>query len=166
LDLSAAYRTVFDTMLPHAVQVADAYHVVAVANRAVDETRRRVHNETTGHRGRKPDPLYRIRRRRLVTGSERLTEAGHERLLELLADGDPDLHVFAAWTAKELVLRIYTLPHATTARGWIGRIVGDFAERWMPPEVRRLGRTLRVSDRPDRCLARRRREQRTDRGDL
>ena len=70
LDLSAAYRTVFDTMLPHAVQVADRYHVVALANRAVDETRRRVQNETLGHRGRKPDPLYRIHRR-LITGAER-----------------------------------------------------------------------------------------------
>ena len=38
LDLSSAYRTVFDTMLPDAVQVADPYHVVALANRAVDET--------------------------------------------------------------------------------------------------------------------------------
>jgi len=143
LDLSAAYRTVFDTMLPDAVQVADPYHVVSLANRCVDETRRRVQNETTGHRGRRSDPLYRSRRR-LVTGSERLTEGGHARLLELLADGDADLHVFAAWTAKELVRRVYTEPDAAAARAWIGRIVGDFAERWMPDEVRRLGRTLRV----------------------
>jgi transposase len=143
LDLSAAYRTVFDTMLPHAVQVADPYHLVALGNRAVDETRRRVQNETTGHRGRKPDPLYRIRRR-LITGRERLTDDGHERLLELLAEGDPDLHVFAAWTAKELVRRIYTQPDAIAARAWIVRITGDFAQRWMPIEVRRLGRTLRV----------------------
>jgi transposase len=143
LDLSAAYRTVFDTMLPDATQVADPYHVVALANRAVDETRRRVQNETTGHRGRNVDPLYRVRRR-LITGAERLTEDGHGRLLELLADGDPDLHVFAAWAAKELVRRIYTQSDAAAARAWIVRIAGDFAQRWMPLEVRRLGRTLRV----------------------
>jgi transposase len=143
LDLSAAYRAVFDTMLPDAVQVADPYHVVALANRAVDETRRRVQNETTGHRGRNVDSLYRVRRR-LITGRERLTETGQGRLLDLLADGDPDLHVFAAWCAKELVRRIYDQPDATEARAWIARIVGDFAQRWMPDEVRRLGRTLRV----------------------
>jgi transposase len=57
LDLSASYRTVFDTMLPDAVQVADPFHVVRVANTALDECRRRVQNETIGHRGRKPDPL-------------------------------------------------------------------------------------------------------------
>ena len=42
LDLSASYRTVFDTMLPDAVQVADPFHVVKLANTALDECRRRV----------------------------------------------------------------------------------------------------------------------------
>ena len=37
LDLSSAYRVVFDTMLPDAVQVADPYHVVHLANVALDE---------------------------------------------------------------------------------------------------------------------------------
>jgi transposase len=34
LDLSASYRTVFDTMLPDAVQVADPFHVVKVRHEA------------------------------------------------------------------------------------------------------------------------------------
>jgi len=34
LDLSASYRTVFDTMLPDAVQVADPFHVVRVRHEA------------------------------------------------------------------------------------------------------------------------------------
>ena len=34
-----------------------------LANTALDECRRRVQNETLGHRGRKTDPLYRCRRR-------------------------------------------------------------------------------------------------------
>ena len=63
LDLSASYKSVFDTMLPDAVQVADPFHVVRLANQALDECRRRVQNETLGHRGRKTDPLYRCRRR-------------------------------------------------------------------------------------------------------
>ena len=33
-----------------------------VANSKLDECRRRVQNETLGHRGRKDDPLYRCRR--------------------------------------------------------------------------------------------------------
>lgn len=62
LDLSGPYRAVFDTMLPHAVQIADPFHVVKLANTKLDECRRRVQNETCGHRGRKNDPLYRCRR--------------------------------------------------------------------------------------------------------
>ncbi len=57
LDLSGPYRAVFDTMLPDAVQVADPFHLVKLANTKLDEVRRRVQNETLGHRGRKTDPL-------------------------------------------------------------------------------------------------------------
>ena len=35
LDLSSTYRVVFDTMLPDAVQVADPFHVVRLANQAL-----------------------------------------------------------------------------------------------------------------------------------
>ena len=44
---------------PHAIQVADPFHLVKLANTKLDECRRRVQNETLGHRGRKDDPLYR-----------------------------------------------------------------------------------------------------------
>jgi uncharacterized membrane protein len=43
LDLSSAYRTVFQTMLPDAVQVADPFHVARLATTSPDECRRRVH---------------------------------------------------------------------------------------------------------------------------
>lgn len=50
-----------------------------VANRCVDKVRQRVQNETLGHhRGRKPDPVYRIRKL-LLTGTERLGEPGSSR---------------------------------------------------------------------------------------
>jgi transposase len=39
LDLSSSYRTVFDTMPPPAVQVADPFHVVRLRNTALDECR-------------------------------------------------------------------------------------------------------------------------------
>jgi transposase len=58
LDLAGSYRSVADTMLPDANQVADPFHVVRVANERLDEVRRRVQNETLGHRGRKNNPLY------------------------------------------------------------------------------------------------------------
>ena len=71
LDMSGPYQVAYDRVLPHAYQVADPFHVVRLANRCVDLVRRRVQNETLGHRGRKGDPLYRIRRL-LIMASERL----------------------------------------------------------------------------------------------
>ena len=62
MDLSGPYRKAFTDALPKAIQVADPFHVVKLANSAVDDVRRRVQNETTGGRGTKHDPLYRIRR--------------------------------------------------------------------------------------------------------
>ncbi len=92
--------------LAHARRVADPFHVVRVGNRCVDQVRRRVQNETLGHRGRKHDPLYRIRTL-LLTGSERLDERGSERMLLGLRVGDPDDELLGAWLAKESVRDVY-----------------------------------------------------------
>jgi len=46
LDLSGPWRLAFDTMLPDAVQVADPFHLVKLANSKLDEVRRRVQNDT------------------------------------------------------------------------------------------------------------------------
>jgi len=43
--------------LGHVTQIADPFHVVRLSNGKLDECRRRVQNETVGHRGRKDDPL-------------------------------------------------------------------------------------------------------------
>jgi transposase len=59
-DLAESFRTGLSPKLDHAVRVADPFHVVRVGNRCLDKVRRRVQNETLGHRGRKDDPLYRI----------------------------------------------------------------------------------------------------------
>jgi hypothetical protein len=133
---------VFDTMLPDAVQVADPFHVVRVANTALDECRRRVQNETAGHRGRKPDPLYRARRL-LTIAAERLPDQRRERLVGLLAAGDPKGEVKLTWHAKEVVRQIYDHTDPQLAEAWVDEIIRDFADRTMPPEVRRLGRTIK-----------------------
>jgi transposase len=142
LDLSASYRTVFDTMLPDAVQVADPFHVVRVANTALDECRRRVQNETVGHRGRKPDPLYRARRL-LTMAAERLPDERRDRLVGLLAAGDPKGEVKLTWHAKEVVRQLYDHADPELAEAWVDELIRDFADREMPIEVRRLGRTIK-----------------------
>ncbi len=92
--------------LDHATRVADPFHVVRVANRCVDQVRRRVQNETLGHRGRKHDPLFKIRKL-LLKGTERLDERGHDRLLLGLRIGDPHDELLGAWLAKESVRDVY-----------------------------------------------------------
>ena len=141
LDLSTSYRTVFDTMLPDAVQAADPFHVVKLANTALDECRRRVQNETLGHRGRRDDPLWRARRR-LTIARERLSAEQHDRLMGLLRAGDPHREVWFAWNAKEVVRQIYDHTDEALAAEWVAEIGRDFTDREMPLEVRRLGRTI------------------------
>jgi transposase len=128
-------------MLPDAVQVADPFHVIRLANTALDECRRRVQNETLGHRGRKDDPLYRARRR-LVMARERLSDDNHQRLMGLLRTGDPRREVWFAWNAKEVVRQTYDHADVALAEEWVDEIVRDFADVEMPPEVHKLGRTI------------------------
>ena len=99
LDLSGPYRAAYDAAVPDAAQVADPFHVVRLANTALDEVRRRVQNQTLGHRGHTHDPLYRARKL-LVAAHERVTESGDARLRGLLAAGDPYGEVRDAWHAK------------------------------------------------------------------
>jgi transposase len=141
LDLSGPYRAVFDTMLPDAIQVADPFHVVKLANSKLDECRRRVQNETMGHRGRKDDPLYRCRRL-LTKADERLDEAGRTKLLGLLDAGDPRGDVRTAWHAKEVVRSIYDHHDPDLADEFVERLSNDLQHDSCPTEVRSLGRTL------------------------
>jgi len=141
LDLSGPYRAVFDTMVPDATQVADPFHVVKLANAKLDECRRRVQNETLGHRGRKTDPLYRCRRL-LTKADERLDDHGRTKLLGLLVAGDPRGEVRMAWHAKEVARSIYDHHDPDLALEFVDRLGHDLQDDSCPVEVRSLGRTL------------------------
>ncbi|WP_084471779.1 ISL3 family transposase [Haloglycomyces albus] len=141
LDMSAAYAAVYNVMLPNVVQVVDAFHVVALTNRALDAVRRRVQHEQTGHRGRKHDPLYRARRVLLV-GEERLTDTAAQRLSSLLALGDPHAEVAIAYRVKERIRDFYREANPDTARVMMTDLVAHCRHHAMPPELQRLGRTL------------------------
>lgn len=141
LDLSGPWRLAFDTMLPHADQVADPFHLVKLANQRVDEVRRRVQNETMGHRGRKDDPLYRVRRL-LTKADERLDDKGRTKLAGLLDAGDPRGEVRTAWHAKEVVREIYTIDDPELAAEFVDRLAADLQDKSCPPEINQLGRTI------------------------
>ena len=63
-----------------ATSVLDAFHIVKLAGDAPGEVRRRVQQDTLGHRGRKGDPLYLVRN--LLRASRALTPRQQERLRE------------------------------------------------------------------------------------
>jgi transposase len=139
-DLTEHYRAGMSPHLDHVTRVADPFHVVRVANRCLDQVRRRVQNETLGHRGRKHDPLYRIRKL-LLTGSERLDERGSDRLLLGLRAGDPNDEVIGAWLAKESVRDVYLAENRADAAVLLDKtIVGCRADD--VAEIRALGDTL------------------------
>jgi len=141
LDLSGPYRSVFDTMLPHAVQIADPFHLVKLANFVLDEVRRRVQNDTLGHRGRKTDPLYRCRKL-MTLAHERLDDTANAKLAGLLQAGDPKGEVRNAWHAKEVVRSIYDIDGPALAAEFVTQLGIDLQDESCPPEIRRLGRTI------------------------
>ncbi|MGQ0616871.1 MAG: ISL3 family transposase [Acidimicrobiia bacterium] len=87
-DLHEPFRRTLGDHLPNATAVADPFHVVGVGTRVLDRARRRAQQETSGHRGRKHDPLYRGRKL-LTLAAERLDDKAQDKLAGLLAAGDP-----------------------------------------------------------------------------
>ncbi len=139
-DLAQSYRAGLWPHLVHAERVADPFHVVRVANRCVDKVRRRVQNETLGHRGRKPDPLYRIRKL-LLTGTERLDERANHRVLLGLRIGDPHDEVLGAWLAKESVRDIYLSDDPAVATTLVDKAIAGCGADDVE-EIRSLAKTL------------------------
>lgn len=142
LDLSGPYRKAFTDSLPDATQVADPFHVVKLANLKLDECRRRVQNDTLGHRGHKHDPLYRSRRL-LTKAHERLDDKANSKLTGLLEAGDPHGEVRMAWHAKETIRGIYAIDDPATATVFVDELIDDMIDDAHPIEVQALGRTLR-----------------------
>ena len=140
-DLAESYRAGLSPHLDHVVRVADPFHVVRVANRCVDKVRRRVQNELTGHRGRKGDPLYKIRKL-LLSGAERLDEKGHDRMMLGLRMGDPNDEFLGAWLAKESVRDVYLTDDLETAALLLDKAIAGCLEDEVA-EIRSLGHTLK-----------------------
>jgi transposase len=140
LDPSAGYRKALTDHLDNATLVVDHFHAVRLANRAIDDTRRRVQQQTLGHRGRRTDPLYRARRV-LLTGYERLTEDRFWWMATLLRAGDPDGEVSAAWIAKELLRDTYSAIDEAHARRRLIAFYIHCADTDVP-ELTRLARTV------------------------
>jgi transposase len=142
LDPWRGYASALVTPLGHAIVVVDHFHAIRLANAAVDQARRRTQQTTLGHRGRKHDPLYRIRKL-LLTAQEQLTQRGRGRLRAGLAAGDPGGEVAAAWQGKELLRAVYAAVDPVAALAALDRFY-----RWSDgvrvAELSRLARTVKA----------------------
>ena len=141
LDPFQGYKNAIDDQLQDATSVLDAFHIVKLAGDALDEVRRRVQQDTTGHRGRKGDPLYQIRLL-LRASRRRLTKRQKERLREAFVADEAHISVEVAYLLTQQVRDVFH--QATPAQG--RRLAARLIER-LPacpiPEIARLGRTLR-----------------------
>jgi transposase len=142
LDPWRGYASALVAPLGHARVVVDHFHAVRLANTVVDQVRRRSQQATLGHRGRKHDPLYRIRKL-LLTAAEQLTGRGRARLRAGLTAGDPTGEVAAAWQGKELLRAVYRAVGTAAARAALDRFY-RWADGVQIPELSRLARTVRA----------------------
>jgi transposase len=141
IDPYSGYALGLADGLPRARLVVDHFHAVRLANQALDEVRRRVQQATLGHRGRKGEPLYRIRRR-LLAAHEHLDEGAWARVVVLLEEGDPAGEVGAAYMAKELLREVYATTVVDEARRRLRRFYDHCATSDVV-ELERLARTIR-----------------------
>ncbi len=140
LDPFAGYKTAIDDQLEDATAVLDAFPVVKLDTAALDEVRRRVQQDTLGHRGRKGDPLFGIHTI-LRAGAENLTDKQRARLVAAFETDPAHEEVFIAWQCAQQLRSAYHAKDLAEGRRIAEKVVDSF--RSCPiPEIARLGRTL------------------------
>lgn len=140
LDPFRGYAAALSTSLPDATRVLDAFHATRLAFAAVDDVRRRVQQDSTGHRGRTGDPLYGIRRL-LRRRADRLSEHAWARLLAGLDAGDVNEQIGLTWIAAQDLCRLYQCRTRSSAEQHLHRWLTHCADADVP-ELKRLARTL------------------------
>jgi transposase len=129
IDLSASYAKAVREALPHAVLVADRFHLVALANDMLTQVRQRIIRETEGRRGRKTDPAW-AARRRLLTGHERLRPETFAKMWNsLIETGDAGVLILQAYTVKEELRSLLSLAGTNPERHIIRTHLDSFYQQ-------------------------------------
>jgi transposase len=142
MDGFTGFKTATTEELPDAVAVMDPFHVVRLADEALDKCRRRVQQAIHGHRGMKNDPLYSARRT-LHTGADLLTNRQKDRLAALFAD-DAHVEVEATWGIYQRMIAAYREENRQRGRELVVKHI-DSISHSVPKalaEIITLGRTL------------------------
>lgn len=140
LDPFRGYANAIRDELYDATAVLDAFHVVRLGLKAMEEVRRRVQQELLGHRGRTNGTLYRIRNA-LRAGTDKLTGRQIDRIKAGLQAGDPHFEVTVAWRCHQQLRSAFAAPSLTEGKLIALTVVESFPGCPIP-EIARLGRTL------------------------
>ncbi|GAA2197071.1 ISL3 family transposase [Sinomonas flava] len=143
MDGFSGFKSAAAEEVPDAVPVMDPFHSVRLAGESLDACRRRVQQDTLGHRGHKDDPLYRARRT-LQTGADLLTETQQERLAKLFA-GEEHVQVEATWGIYQRMVAAYRHPDRPRGRELMEAVIASLSTG-VPAaltELIALGRTLK-----------------------
>jgi transposase len=143
MDGFTGFKTAAAEELPDAVAVMDPFHVARLAGDALDKCRRRIQQNTCGHRGRRSDPLF-TARRTLHTGADLLTDKQRQRL-EALFFTDEHVEVEATWGIYQRMITAYREPDKTRGRELMRQLIESISHG-VPDvlkEVITLGRTLK-----------------------
>ena len=142
MDGFGGYKNAATSAVPDAVTVMDPFHVVALAGAKLDQCRQRVQQDTTGHRGRAGDPLYRARRT-LRTRTALLTARQTIRLEAVFAD-DAHVPVEVTWLVYQQIIAAYAHADPGEGKTLLTRVI-DSLRTGLPTgldELATLGRTL------------------------
>ena len=136
-------KNAIDDQLQDATSVLDAFHIVKLAGDALDEVRRRVQQDTTGHRGRTGAPFYQIRLL-LRASRHKLTPRQQERLRAAFTADEAHISADVAYHCTQQVRDVF---HQATPSQSPKLTPGHTPHRAPTnvshPRNRRLGRTLR-----------------------
>jgi transposase len=140
MDMSLAYAKAVEEHAPQATICLDPYHVVALANKALDEVRRAHWNHLRAHEGNDAARKFKGARWALRKRPENLSECQAETLRELERAGG---RVWRAYQLKEALRAVFAsdLAHEEVAE-LLDRF-GSRAQRSRIPEFVTLGRTIR-----------------------
>src|SRR5699024_10670708 len=142
MDGFSGFKSATTEELPEAVAVMDPFHVARLGADALDQARRRIQQDTRGHRGRSGDPLY-AARRMLHTGADLLTVKQTQRIA-ILFDDQAHIEVEVTWGVYQRMIAAYRDSNRASGRERMRTLIDSLATG-VPPaliELRRLGRTL------------------------
>ena len=143
MDGFTGYHSATVAELPDAIPVMDPFHVVQLAGEKLTLCRQRLQQQTTGHRGRADDPLYKVRKT-LLTRRRLLTQKQHGQVRNLWGGHDQHVGLEVTYLVYQDIIDAYAHPKKSVGKKLMKKVI-DTIRKGLPTgleELAQLGRTL------------------------